>query len=102
MFRKYTTQQVRTITLMPAEKVSYQVVDANVRRVGLIFYNNSGNTAYVTYGTSSNASSPTFIVPSYQSVYFLSDSAVWTGPISAIRNAGSNANFSMVVTELVY
>lgn len=85
---------------MPLPNASYPLIGENLKRVGLILYNQAGNTAYGTFGVTSTGSSPTFIIASFNNFSMLGP-VVWTGPIAAIRNAGSNAGYQMIVTELV-
>jgi hypothetical protein len=95
-----TSSQKRTIVLMPTPNQSYLIIGKNITRRGLFLYNQSGNTVYVTFGEVSNASSPTFVISAW-SGWSMVGEVVWTGPISAIRNAGSGATLAMVVTEIM-
>lgn len=90
----------KTECAMPNANVSYLCLPANPNRKGVFLYNQSSNSAYVTLGDQSISSGPTFIVPSFQNWQMLGP-VVWTGPISAIRNAGTGATLKMICWELI-
>lgn len=92
----YTTSTQTVTTAANVALTSVQLVGTNKNRTGFIIWNNSSNSAYVTFGPTSSSSTPTQIIPTFQSWQVLSG-AIWQGPISAIRNAGSG---SMTVYEL--
>lgn len=66
--------------------VSVVIAPANANRKGFMIWNNSSNSAYVTFGPTSNSSTPNSIVPTFTTLTFIYG---YTGAISAIRNAGS-------------
>lgn len=96
-----TAHQNRISVPMPSANVSYKLLDANPWRVGLTIYNQSGNTIYVTFGDVSNSASPTLVIGSYQS-WTMFGPVIWTGPISAIRNAGNGASLAAAITEILH
>ena len=70
------------------------LVAANPNRRGFIIWNNSANSAYVTLGPVSVSSTPTFIVPTFQSLIWMY-AVSWTGPISAIRNGAGTGTMTV-------
>lgn len=68
--------------------VSVVIAPANPKRIGFMLYNNSANSTYVTFGPTAVAASCTQIVATFASWPFFYP-VCYTGPISAIRNAGS-------------
>lgn len=87
-----------TITTTPSIALSSTlIVGKTPTRVGFYIWNNSSNSIYVTFGPTSNSSTPTVIIPTFTS-YISLGSAVYTGPISGIRNAGSG---TVTITELI-
>jgi hypothetical protein len=76
---------------------SVQIIGANPGRRGIIIYNNSSNSAYITYGPSSVSSTPTRILATFSQFEMLGP-VVYTGVISAVRNAGSG---TLTITELI-
>lgn len=75
---------------------SVVIAAANPYRIGLSIYNNGANSAYLTYGTTSSGSSPTRILATFAN-WDMTGPVFYTGPIAAIRNAGSG---TMIVTEI--
>lgn len=76
--------------------VSQVVLPANTARKGFIIYNNSANSVYLTYGPVSTGSTCTRILATFTQYESLGP-VVYTGQISAIRNAGAG---TLVITEL--
>lgn len=75
---------------------SVVIVQANPRRRGIIIYNNSANSAYLTYGLTSASNTCTRILATFTQFEMLGP-VVYTGAIAAIRNAGSG---TLIITEL--
>lgn len=86
----------RTIT-PSITNVSQLVLPANPDRRGLIIYNNSGNSVYLTFGPTSASNTCTRILATFAQWDMLGP-VVYTGEISAIRNSGSG---SLIITELL-
>jgi hypothetical protein len=76
--------------------VSVLAVPANSGRRGLTIYNNSANSVYLTYGNTSTSAGCTRILATFTQ-WDMTGPAIYTGAISAIRNAGTG---TLVVTEL--
>lgn len=85
----------KAVTATNTLLVSVVIAAANVNRKAFSIWNNGSNSAYVTFGATSTSAAPTFILATFTSITFFTP-VVWTGQISAIRNAGSG---NMVVTE---
>ncbi len=86
-----------TPTISPSVLLVSQVVlPANASRKGFIIYNNSANSVYLTYGPTSTGSTCTRILATFANFESLGP-VVYTGQISAIRNAGAG---TLVITEL--
>ncbi len=68
--------------------VSVVVAAANSNRKGFIIFNNSSNSTYVTLGSTSVAATCTRLIATFTS-WEVTTGVIWTGVISAIRNAGS-------------
>lgn len=75
---------------------SVQLVAENKARRAFYIWNNSANSAYITFGPTSSSATPTFILPTFATLV-VNGPVVWTGPISAIRNSGTG---TLTVTEL--
>ncbi len=76
--------------------VSLQFLNANIKRRGLIIYNNSANSVYIAFDASvSSANHMSIIIPTFQS--WVMPLPIYQGPMSAIRNAGSG---TLLITEL--
>lgn len=69
---------------------SVVIAPANPERLGMIIFNNSSNSVYVTFGATSASSTCTRLIPTFASWECLG-SVIYTGVVSAIRNAGSGA-----------
>lgn len=68
----------------------------NMDRRGIIVYNNSSNSVYLTFGPIATSSTCSLILATFASWQMLGP-VIWCGPISAIRNAGTG---NVLVTEL--
>lgn len=76
--------------------VSTQIMPANVKRRGLVIYNNSANSVYIAFDTTCNSGNHmTIIIPTFQS--WVMPLPIYQGAISAIRNAGSG---TLLITEM--
>lgn len=67
---------------------SIVVVPQNLNRRCLYLWNNSANSAYIAFGSQTNSATPSAIVPTFTS-FVMSGTPIYTGPIAAIRNAGT-------------
>lgn len=76
---------------------SVVIMQANPNRKSFCLYNAGGNSAYITYGPTSNSTNPSAIVASFSNYNSL-PGMHYCGAISAIRNAGSG---TFTVTEFV-
>ena len=92
-FFSYTAKRTISPSVTTASQV---VVEANPRRRGLLIYNNSTNSVYLTYGPTSVSATPTRILATFTQFENLGPT-LYMGAISAIRNAGSG---SLIITEL--
>lgn len=89
-------KQIRTIT--PAiTTVSLKILDDTFDRKGAVLFNDSANSAYITYGPSATVLSPTKVIGPYAD-WHLPGPAIWCGEISAIREDGTG---SLVITEQI-
>lgn len=86
-----------TITVSPTIATSaVLVLSANPLRKGLFIYNNSANSVYMAFDTTvSSANHMTLILATYST--FIMTLPIYTGPIAAIRNAGTG---NLLITEL--
>ncbi len=76
--------------------VSVQFLNLNIKRRGLIIYNNSANSVYIAFDTTcSSANHMSIIIPTFQS--WVMPLPIYMGPMSAIRNSG---NGTLLITEL--
>ncbi len=76
---------------------SIVIVPSNPSRKGLIIYNNSANSVYIAYGpTCISATKMTAIIPTFQQ--WVMPVPIYTGDISAIRNAGTGICMSTELT----
>lgn len=91
------SSNVLRTTSVSVTTTSAVIVGANSSRRCLYVWNNSSNSAYLTFGITSNGSTPTTIVPTFTS-FTMDSGPIYTGPISAIRNSG---NGTMTTTECV-
>lgn len=76
------------ITAQFVAQQSQVLVSANANRRCLYIWNNGANSMYLTFGPTSNSSTPTTLVPTFSS-FIMTGLPIYTGIISAIRNAGS-------------
>lgn len=86
-----STKQTSNSTTVTGANVilsSVQLVAANPNRKGFIVFNNSTNSTYITLGPVSVAATCSRLLATFASWEVMSG-VTWTGPISAIRNAGS-------------
>ncbi len=86
-----------TITASAAVALTaVQIIGANPNRKGLLIYNNGANTAYIAFGgvvsSATRMTLPILTFATYSMPF-----PIYTGAISAIRNAGTG---TMLVTEL--
>lgn len=72
------------------------IVPANAKRVGLILYNNGANSCYVNFKSTASSALCTVIIPTFATWTWTLPEIIYTGPISAIRNAGTG---TIIVTE---
>jgi hypothetical protein len=73
------------------------IAPANNRRLGLILYNQSANSVYISFtAVGDSATTLCAIIPSFQS--WTMQKPIYQGVISGIRNSGTG---TVVVTELV-
>lgn len=92
----YQTRKVNKYTSATVTTSSVVIAPANPARRGIIIYNNSGNSRYLTFGPTASSATCTMIIPTFAHIMMLGP-VVYTGPISAIGNAGTG-NFT--ITEL--
>lgn len=98
LLSKYTSSSVTTpVPTTNVLLISIVVLPANPNRKGFILYNNSANSVYVTYGATSSSASCTRLIPTFAS-WEVTQGCIYTGIISAIRNAGSG---TVVAYELI-
>lgn len=90
----HTGYVIQTISASVAT-TSVVVLPANRWRNGLTIYNNSANSVYLTFGPISSGSTCTRILATFAQWDMLGP-VIYTGQISAIRNAGSG---TLVITE---
>ena len=77
------------ITTSPVVNTTSVVIRAaNSRRLGFILYNNSNNSAYVTFGPISAGNRCAIIITAF-AAWIWPYKFFYTGPISAIRNSGT-------------
>src|SRR6267378_2352824 len=89
-------QATITQTSLAAANVSVVLITANIKRKGLIIYNNCANSIYVAFSaTSSSATNMTVIIPTFS--HWIMPMPIYRGIISAIKNAGTTG--SVLVTE---
>lgn len=87
-----------SITISPTFGLTSTVlIGSNPLRKGFMLYNNSSNSCYVTYGSTSASSTCSFILASFAN-YTHQSYCAYVGPLAAIRNAGTG---TVVVTEFV-
>jgi hypothetical protein len=92
----YYTSTVTKTTSVSVTTTSVVIAEANPRRRAFVVYNNSANSAYITYGPTSAGSTCTRILATFNQFEMLGP-VVYTGQISAIRNSGSG---TLTITEL--
>ena len=83
-----STSNSSLVTTTNVLLVSVQIAAANPNRKAFYIWNNSSNSTYVTLGPTSVSSTPTRLVPTF-ATWEVNTGTIWTGAISAIRNAGS-------------
>lgn len=91
---KSTSTKVTTTNVATSSVV---ICAANPDRKGLFIWNNSSNSGYVAFALTATSAGPTFIQATF-STYTMTMGTIWTGAVSAIRNAGTG---NMVVWELL-
>lgn len=79
---------VTKTTSISVTTTSILLVGSNANRKGMYIWNNSSNSAYISFGTTSSGATPTFIVAAFSTLRF-DGPAIYTGPVSAIRNSGT-------------
>jgi hypothetical protein len=62
-----------------------------------MIYNNSSNSCYITFGTTSTSAAPSFILATFAN-FVWQGPIIYQGPMAAIRNAGSG---TITITELI-
>lgn len=67
---------------------SVKILDANANRQGLVIFNNSSNSTYLSYGVASIAAECAEILTTFNQMK-MTGPGVYTGEIHAIRNAGT-------------
>ncbi len=92
----YYSSAAHITTTASITTASAVVVPVNYKRKGLIIFNNSANSVYLTYGATSSSASCTRILATFTQ-YETYGPVSYTGVISGIRNAGSG---TLTVTEL--
>lgn len=93
----YQSEVATKITSANVATSSVVVVPRNSTRKGFVIYNNSANSVYITYGPTSNGSTCTRILATFANFESMGPT-VYTGEISAIRNAGTG---SLIITEIL-
>lgn len=78
-----------TTTSAAVAQSSVVIAKANSKRMGFIIWNNGANSGYLTFGPTSTSSAPQVIHASFTSYTWPFSGFCYTGPISAIRNAGT-------------
>lgn len=77
--------------------LSQVIVSANPHRVGLIIYNNSANSIYLTFGPIANSNTLCTRALATFTQFDMLSGTIYTGEIAGIRNSGTGY---CVVTEL--
>jgi len=89
-----------TVSVSPViTTVSTLIIAANAARLGLILFNQSANSIYLSTKTPAVASTTTFyILPTFTqvSIGFLTPGQIYTGAIYGIRNSGTG---TVICTE---
>lgn len=76
---------------------SVQIAPANLSRKGLIIWNQSANSIYISYTSPANsATNMTAIIPTYAA--WIMPLPVYTGAIYATRNAGTGFTLTTELT----
>ncbi len=75
---------------------SVLIAPSNPKRLAFIIWNNSSNSAYLAFGSTASSAAPQAIVASFTSYVWPYNNLSYTGPISAIRNAGTG---NMTIAE---
>lgn len=85
-----------TITQSPVITTTSQlIIGASSYRIGLILYNNSANSVYISFGSPANsATNMSLIVATF--THWTMVQPIFMGPIYGIRNAGTG---TVLVTE---
>ncbi len=78
---------------------SVQIIGTNAARRYIMFYNNGANSMYINFGQAANSSTCSVIVATFSTWVWPASQVIYTGPIFAIRNAGTG---TVVVTEFTY
>lgn len=69
---------------------SQQILAANPNRKGIMIYNNSSNSVYITLQGPASGTGCHLILAAF-ATWFSPGPVIWRGPLYAIRNAGSGA-----------
>lgn len=77
-----------TTTAVPLSPGTSVIAVANPARIAFFVWNNSANSIYLTFGPTSSSATPTFILATFATYPNLGP-VIWTGAISATRNAGA-------------
>lgn len=83
-----TTSSVIKTTTPSITTASVQLVGTNPNRRGFQVWNNSSNSIYLSWDSTSSSATPSVILASFQT-YSMTSGVIWTGPIAGIRNSGS-------------
>lgn len=89
------TKKVKITKTANITTVTQVILSANPNRVGLLIWNPTANSVYISYSLICDANSQTAIVAS--NTTWVMPEAIYTGPISCVRNAGSGG---INITEL--
>lgn len=89
-------KQVRTITAA-VDLVSIKVLDQNKCRKGMVIFNDSPGSVWISYGSTAAFTSATAVIGPYAR-WDMPGPAIWLGEISGIREAETGP---LVITELI-
>ncbi len=84
------------LTQVPAATISTTILPSNPNRKGFMLYNGSNHIATIAY--SATASLVAYTFPLTNGSLYVSDTPIYTGPISAIWAGASTGN--LIITEL--
>lgn len=78
--------------------VSVQLIGTNDSRRFFMLYNNSANSCYINFNQAASSNTCSVIIPTFATWSWPSSVAFYTGPVTAIRNAGTG---TIIVTEFL-